>query len=92
MGPHLHVCQVIHTHPPRAAGAGGGPSGEARCAPRPKTHAFLRVTDCNSVLVLDQMGSEAHENGDAALPLSLVKPAHRAYVIVLCGRRNHIAM
>jgi len=57
-----------------------------------KRHVFLRVTECNSVLVLDQMVSEAHKKRSAAMPLSLVKAAHRACHIILRRQRNHIAM
>ena len=91
-GPHLGVCQVVHTHPPRAAGAGGGRIEMPFQPPYPKTHAFLRVTDCNSVLVLDQMGSEAHKKRGAALPLSLLKAAHGSCANILYEDITHIRM
>jgi hypothetical protein len=43
---------------------------------------MLRFTDCNSVLVLDQKGSKARENGSAALSFSLIKAARRAYILL----------
>ncbi len=91
-GPHLGVCQVVHTHPPRAAGAGGGRTGMPYLASYTKNSAFLRVSECNSVLVLDQMGSEAHKKRGATMPLSFLRAAHRACRNILWRQGNHIAV
>ena len=38
------------------------------------------------------MGSETHENGDAAVSLTHDKAAHRAYGFIIYRQGNHIAM
>jgi hypothetical protein len=53
--------------------------------PYVKKHAFSRVSGCNSVLVCDQMVSEAHKKRDASMSLHHYKAAHRAYIIIYRG-------
>ena len=72
-------CLFSYTHAPPAQDGGGGGIFQMPTTPLyAKKHAILQVSGCNSVLVLDQMGSKAHENGDAAVSLHRVEAAHRA--------------
>ena len=86
-------CLSGYTYTPPAQGRGRG--GQTQMPNRllhAKTHAFLRVLDCNSVLVCDQRGRRRVEKRGAALPLSLVKAAHSAYGFIIYRQGNHIAM
>jgi hypothetical protein len=77
-------CLLGYTHAPPTQGRGGG--GQIESTPSPlyvKSLVFLRVSDCNSVLVLDQMASEAHKKRDAAVSIHHHKAAHRSCIIVL---------
>ena len=80
-------CLFSTTHTPPAQGRGGG--GQIKVPPAPlweKRHAIPRVSRCNSVLVCDQMVSEAHKKRDAAVSLHHYKAAHRSNIIIHRGK------
>jgi hypothetical protein len=80
-------CLFSYTHTPPAQGGGGG--GQIESTPTPlyvKSLVFLRVSDCNSVLVCDQMGSETRKKRSAAVSLHHYKAEQRSRIIIYMGK------
>ena len=86
-------CLFSYTYAPPTQGGGGGGLFQMPTTPLyAKRHAILRVTDCNSVLVLDQMASEAHKKRDASVSIHHHKAAHGSYCIMLYRQGNNIVV
>ena len=80
-------CLFSYTYVPPAQGGGGGGIFQMPTTPLyAKRHAILRVTDCNIVLVCDQMGSETRKKRDAAVSLHHYKAEQRSYIIIYRGK------